>query len=420
MKIISTLDIARDLDRKDPLRMFKKKFLFPQTKNNKDTLYFAGHSLGLMPVQTKGYIDEELDAWGNHALNGHYKKKYPWISYHRTITHSLADIVGAEDDEVVAMNSLTVNLHLMFTSFYRPTRKRYKILIEDRIFSSDKYAIESQIRLHGLDPAIALVKLKPQKDTMIIGTQNLITQIEELGDSLSLIFLGNCNYLTGEYFDIPKVTQAGKGIGASVGFNLAHGVGNIPLNLHGDDVDFAVWCSYKYLNGGPGCLAGTFIHRRHLKQKNHPRLEGWWGSDERTRFQMKPHFQATESAEAWQLSNPPILELASLRSSLQIFETATLRALFEKSRKMTDHLISMIHASCSDSIDIQTPTVNRGSMLSIKIKKNSQNLMNAFEREEVIVDFREPDILRITPAPLYTSYEDIFHLVEFMRSMTDE
>jgi kynureninase len=297
----NSLTAAQKFDQDDELNKFRDSFHFPQHEG-KDQLYFAGHSLGLMPKKASVYVNEELDAWAKYGVEGHFKGKHPWLPYHENITASFAKLVGARESEVVAMNTLTVNLHLMMVSFYRPNSSRFKILIESHSFPSDKYAVDSQARYHGFQSSDVVVEL-PAHPT----EEQIIEQIKELGASLSLVMLGNCNYLSGQKFNFQKITQAAHSVGALVGFNLAHGAGNLQMSLHDWDVDFAVWCSYKYLNSGPGGLAGAYIHDRHHLAKNTPRFEGWWGHDKDTRFKMGPEFQAIPTAEAWQLSNPSIL-----------------------------------------------------------------------------------------------------------------
>ncbi len=415
----NSLEAAKILDRSDPLRKYRDEFSFPTLngKGDRECLYFTGHSLGLMPKRTREIINEELDAWGNFGVEGHFKGKHPWLPYHEFITKSFANLVGAKEKEVVAMNSLTVNLHLMLTSFYRPTKSKFKILIENNTFPSDKYAVDSHAKFHGFDPREAIVELKPRPGKMTVSPLDVMEQIHAIGDELALVMLGNCNYLSGQCFHFDEITKAAHSVGAFAGFNLAHGAGNLLLDLHGWNVDFAVWCSYKYLNSGPGGIAGCFIHTEHLGKKDIPRFEGWWGTNKEKRFLMEPGFDPIPTAEAWQLSNPPIFQLAALRSSMQIFDEATMPAIRKKGDHLTSYLEWLLNKNCGDFVKIVTPAYtsevqNRGSMLSVKFRKNPKKLNEELTKKGVVLDFREPDILRMAPAPLYNSYEDVFKLVQ--------
>ncbi len=407
---------AETLDAKDELRGFRSRFHFPQHKS-KDQLYFAGHSLGLMPKKTSEYVNIELDSWAKYGVEGHFKGPHPWLPYHEMITSSFAKIVGAKECEVVAMNTLTVNLHLMMVSFYNPNSSRYKILIENNTFPSDKYAVDSQARFHGFKPQDAIVELKPDHPNgLSVSEESIIETIKKLGSTLSLVMLGNCNYLSGQKFNFQKVIEAARSVGAFVGFNLAHGAGNLEMDLHDWDADFAVWCSYKYLNAGPGGLAGAFVHERHHKNKNISRFEGWWGHNKESRFKMGPEFVPIESIEAWQLSNPPILQLASLRSSMEIFDEAQIKKLRKKGDHLTSYFQWLIMQNLQGKVEILTPE-NRGSMLCLKIADKPRVLMDKLIENGALVDFREPNIIRATPAPLYNSYQDVFNLVLLMKEI---
>lgn len=410
------LDSAKALDLEDALKSFRSRFHFPKSPSGQG-LYFCGHSLGLMPKSVKDAVDTELNSWATYGVEGHFEGPHPWLAYHENITKSFAKLVGAKDSEVVAMNTLTVNLHLMMVSFYKPTKTRFKILIENNTFPSDKYAVDSQARYHNLDPAVTVVELKPKPGKKTVDPEDVINQINALGDSLALVMLGNCNYLSGQCFNFKEITTAAHKNGALCGFNLAHGAGNLLLNLHGDKVDFAVWCSYKYLNSGPGALAGAFVHEKHLGQKDIPRFEGWWGHDKTSRFKMGPNFNPIPTIEAWQLSNPPILQLASLRASMAIFDEAGISNLRARGDKLTAYLEFLLKENCEGKLEIITPAnpKERGSMLSIQLKKDPRPLVKGFSEKGVMLDFREPDILRICPAPLYNNYEDCFRLVEIMK-----
>lgn len=415
---LNDLSYAKKLDESDSLKTFKDEFHFPKTKDGANQLYFAGHSLGLMPKRAADYVNNELSAWAKYGVEGHFLGSHPWLHYHENITSSFAKLVGAKNTEVVAMNTLTVNLHCMMVSFYRPTKSRYKILIENNSFPSDKYAVDSQARFHGLDPKTSVVELSAGADGMTVSEDSILETIRKHGPELSLIMLGNCNYLSGQKFDIDKIVKAGHEVGAIVGFNLAHGAGNLHLNLHDSGADFAVWCSYKYLNSGPGGLAGTFVHERHHGKKEIPRLEGWWGHNKDTRFKMGPQFEPLATAEAWQLSNPPIFQLASLRASMEIFDQAGIGELRKKGDELTKYFSWLIKKNLANEIEIITPE-SRGSMLCMKFSPSNKNNPKIWFEKLIqagaIVDFREPNIIRATPVPLYNSYEDVFRLVSLMK-----
>ena len=407
-----SLQAAQRFDLDDPLRVFRDEFhILPH-------LYFAGHSLGLMPKRTREYVDLELEEWARLGVEGHFSAKHPWLPYHENVTENLAHIVGAQPNEVVAMNSLTTNLHLMMASFYRPTQARFKILIENNTFPSDRYAMDSQARFHSFDPVRAVVELKPRVKVdasgMTVETEAILKQIHALGDSLAVVMLGNCNYLSGQAFDMAAIVKAAKKVGAHVGFNLAHGAGNLPLKLHDDGVDFAVWCSYKYLNAGPGGIAGAFVHERYFKDKNILRLAGWWGHNKKTRFEMGSKFDPIPTVEAWQLSNPPILQLAALRASAEIFAKATMPALCRKSERLTGYFEWLLKRHLGEKLEIVTPH-ERGAMLCVRIPGVGRSIEPKLREKGAIVDFREPDIFRMTPAPLYNSYEDVYRLVTVLR-----
>lgn len=409
----ASLEEARKLDAQDPLAKLRDEFVFPESKSGRP-LYFAGHSLGLMPKKAKLYVQEELEAWGRYGVEGHFEGGHPWLPYHENLTAPLARLVGAKESEVVAMNSLTVNLHLMMTSFYRPAGDRFKILIENNTFPSDKYAADSQARFHGFNSSEAVVELKPRPGNITVDDNDLLEQIKSLGSSLSLVLLGNCNYLSGQRFDFEKITKAAHDAGAMVGFNLAHGAGNLHLRLHDWGPDFAVWCGYKYLNSGPGGMAGAFVHERHLGQKDLPRFEGWWGHDKKSRFKMGPDFQPLPTVEAWQLSNPPIFQLAAHRASLELFDQAGMAALRERGDRLTGTFEALLKARLGEKVQVVTPEGARGSMLCLRFKGGNKEWASKLRDKDVFVDFREPDIIRATPAPLYNSFEDIYRLVEIL------
>lgn len=415
------LKSAQELDNQDPLKNFRNAFVFPETETGETPLYFAGHSLGLMPKKASEYINDELHAWGKYGVEGHFEGKHPWLPYHENITNSFAKLVGAAPEEVVAMNTLTVNLHLMLVSFYRPTKSKFKILIENNTFPSDKYAVDSQARFHGFDPKEAIVELKPRVGETHVREEDLLQQIENLGDSLALVMLGNCNYLSGQYFNFKKMTEVAHKYNAIAGFNLAHGAGNLELQLHDWKVDFAVWCSYKYLNAGPGGIAGAFVHKNHLGKTDLPRFEGWWGQNKKTRFKMGPQFDAIPTVEAWQLSNPPIFQLASLRASMDLFDSATMKALRQKGDQLTTYFEKQIQSELKDQATVVTPELpQRGSMLCLRFKSSPQKWMKTLRHKGIFVDFREPDIIRATPVPLYNSFEDVYKLVQAFKEVVHE
>jgi len=405
-----TLEYARNQDAADPLKAFRSEFLFPKS-GTADCVYLTGNSLGLQPRKAREYIIQELEDWERYGVEGHFHARKPWLPYHENLTEMTARLVGGLSTEVVVMNTLTVNLHLMMVSFYRPSKDRFKILIEAGAFPSDRYAVESQLRFHGLDPAKALVELRPRPGESTLRHEDVETAIDHEGHSLALVLLGNVNYLTGQAFDMKTISQIAHHVGAHVGFDLAHGVGNLNLKLHDDGPDFAVWCSYKYLNGGPGTIAGCFVHERHAKSTDLPRFAGWWGHDKASRFQMGPEFKPIEGAEGWQLSNPPIFQLAALRASLEIFDRATMPAIRKKGDLLTGYLEFLIDRLPKGFVEIVTPRDPRyrGNQLSLRFSANfdAKALLADFQKSGVVCDFREPNIMRAAPAPLYVSFEDV-------------
>jgi kynureninase len=405
---------AAAMDARDPLAHFRERFYLPKTKGGDDCIYLCGHSLGLQPKTARAYLDQELQDWARLGVEGHFHAKDPWMPYHRLLTQQTAALVGGQPSEVVVMNSLTVNLHLMMTSFYRPTSERHKILIERGAFPSDQYAVNSQIRFHGYDPASSLLELSPRDGEALMLDEDIESLIEREGDSIALILLGGVNYATGQAFDMAAITKAGQRKGCVVGFDLAHAAGNIPLHLHDWGVDFAVWCSYKYLNGGPGCVAGCFVHERHARAWDLPRLAGWWGHDEKNRFMMGPDFHPMAGAEGWQLSNPPILALAALRASMEIFSEAGMERLRSKSVALTAYMEFLLGQLSSPRVSIITPREpgRRGAQLSIRIPGEGRALCDRLTAEGVIGDWREPDTFRVAAIPLYNSYQDVYRFVQ--------
>lgn len=410
----NTLAFAQHLDTQDPLRAFREKFLFP-TFHEKTVRYFTGNSLGLQPKTARAYIEEELDAWAKYGVEGHFMAKRPWFAYHENLTDKAAKIVGALPVEVVVTHSLTTNLHLLMVSFYRPEGKRTKILCEAKAFPSDQYALESQVKFHGLDVKEHLVEVAPRPGEQLIREEDILSKIGELGDELALVMIGGVNYYTGQLFDMEAITKAGHGVGAVVGFDLAHAAGNINLKLHDWGVDFAAWCGYKYLNSSPGGVSGMFVHERHAYQPELPRFAGWWGYDKDTRFLMEPGFNPMKGAEGWQLSNAPVLGMAAHLASLEIFDEAGMDRIGAKRDLMTAYLefvIDDISEKNKDrvSFELITPRdkTKRGAQLSIMAKGQGKALFDALADEGVIADWREPNVIRVAPAPLYNSFEDCY------------
>ncbi len=398
---------------------YRDLFHIPKCADGSDAVYLSGHSLGLQPKTVRGYVEQELKDWGLLGVEGHFHARHPWMPYHRLLRDQTARLVGAEPGEVVVMNSLTVNLHLMMASFYRPVGGRFKVLMEAGAFPSDQYAVASQIRFHGFDPAQGLLELTPRAAEDCLRTEDIVAAIEQHGDSVALILMGGVNYSTGQAFDMAAITRAGHARECVVGFDLAHAAGNIPLRLHEWGADFAVWCSYKYLNGGPGAVAGCFVHARHAEAWELPRLAGWWGHDEGSRFQMGPAFRPMPGAEGWQLSNPSILSLASLRASMDIFDRAGMEWLRERSRRLTGYLEELLAQNPSESFSQITPPnpEERGAQLSIRIRSGGRSLCEELAAEGIICDWREPDILRAAPTPLYNSFEDVRRFAERFRHL---
>ena len=406
-------DFAISMDERDPLREFRKRFLFPKTAHGDDCIYLCGHSLGLEPKTAAAYVEQELKDWARLGVEGHFRAKNPWMPYHRLLTEQTAELVGAQPLEVVVMNSLTVNLHLMMISFYRPTQGRHKILVECGAFPSDQYAVKSQIRFHGFHPATSLIELTPREGEACLRDEDIESLIEREGDEIALILLGGVNYSTGQAFDMVGITRAGHKRGCVVGFDLAHAAGNLPMHLHAWGPDFAVWCSYKYLNGGPGCIAGCFVHERHAHAWDLPRFAGWWGHDERTRFEMGPDFQPMSGADGWQMSNPSIVSLAVLRASMEIFHDAGMERLRAKSMSLTGYLEFLLNRNAPQNFSIVTPRERerRGAQLSIRIPTEGRAFCERLVCEGIIGDWREPDTFRVAPVPLYNSYHDVYRFV---------
>ena len=416
MEYYNTEEFAQQLDSTDELKSYRDNFFIPKTHNGNDVIYFAGNSLGLQPKTVRQYVEQELVDWEKMGVEGHIHAKHPWLPYHEFLTEQTAGLVGALPEEVVNMNSLTVNLHLMMVSFYRPSGKRNKILIEANAFPSDHYAVQSHIKYHGFEPKECLIEMKPRDGEVIIRTEDILKTIEDEGDSIALIMFAGVNYYTGQAFEMDKITEAGHKKGCIVGFDLAHAAGNLKLELNKWGCDFAVWCSYKYLNGGPGAIAGAFVNKRHLLDMNIPKFWGWWGQDKATRFLMDHDFRPIPTVESWQLSNPPILQLAALRASLDIFHSAGMEKLRQKSESLTGYMEYLINENNNGNIEIITPKnkYERGCQLSLRAKQNGKALHKKLNDAGVICDWREPDVIRCAPVPLYNTYKDIWDFVRIL------
>jgi len=418
MKFENTLKFAKELDKADPLKSFRQEFHLPRI-GGKKSIYFTGNSLGLQPKTTKKIVGEELDDWAKLGVEGHLHSRRPWLYYQKFSKKALARLAGAKPSEVVAMNQLTVNLHLLMISFYRPTAQRFKIITEAGAFSSDQYAFESQIRFHRLNPENTLIELKPRDGESCLRTEDILTSIQDNRAQLALVILGGVQYYTGQFFDLKSITQAGHNAGAVVGFDLAHAIGNVPLNLHDDDVDFAVWCSYKYLNSGPGSIAGVFVHERHAKNFSLPRFAGWWGHHEGERFEMKKGFKPIEGVDGWQVSNHPILVSAAHLASLKIFDAAGMKALRKKSIMLTGFLEFILKDidRPEELFQILTPSnpEERGCQLSIFMRENGHKVFKALSKAGIVADWREPNVIRVAPVPLYNSFEEVFRFGEVFK-----
>ena len=415
MNYKKTEEFALQMDTNDELKNYRNEFHIPLQKNGKEHIYFCGNSLGLQPKRTRKFINQELEDWANFGVEGHFHAKNPWMPYHEFLTESYSKIVGAKQSEVVAMNTLTVNLHLMMVSFYRPNKKRHKIIVEEDAFPSDIYAIESQIKHHGYSTEGSLIKLVPRDGETAIRTEDVEAIIDHEGDEVSLIILGGVNYYTGQVFDFERITNLGQKRGVIVGFDLAHAAGNIKLELHKWGVDFAVWCSYKYLNSGPGSLAAAFVHEKH-HNSNLPRFAGWWGHNKEDRFEMPDEFNAIKSAEGWQLSNPPILSLAAIRAALSVFDEAGMPTLLVKSKRLTGYLVFLLNTIETDKIEVITPE-ERGCQVSIRVKNGDRELYDKITSKGVLADWREPDVIRVAPVPLYNSFSEVFSFFNILREV---
>ena len=405
---------AHKMDEQDSLKKFRNKFHIPPADQRDQSIYFCGNSLGLQPKNAEKYIQQEIDNWRLMGVKGHTKGDTPWLPYHELLTDYTSELVGGLSSEVVVMNSLTVNIHLLMVSFYRPTNKRYKILIEDHAFPSDRFALESQVRFHGFSPDEAIVTMKSGSRKQCITTDEILDYINRNKDNLAMIFMGGVNYFTGQVFDMKTVTEAGHSAGCIVGFDLAHGAGNIILELHDWNVDFAAWCSYKYLNGGPGSLSGVFIHENHHGNNKLPRFNGWWGHNKNTRFNMGNSFDSLSGAEGWQCSNPPIFPLASLRASMELFHATGIKSLRGKSKLLTDYLSFLLNDLPLENITPLSPK-EKGCQLSIILKRRGREIFQELTQKGVVADWREPNVIRIAPVPFYNTFYEVWKFSKLLK-----
>lgn len=417
------LDRARSLDATDALPTLRAEFHIPQ-HNGEDTMYFTGNSLGLQPKAAAEALQTELDDWAEHGVEGHFRARHPWVSYHERFTEGLAQLVGAQPDEVVAMNALTVNLHLLLVSFYRPEGKRTKIVCEAKAFPSDQYALASQVRFHGGNPETDIIEIAPRPGSSVIEEADIEAVLADAGDEIALVMMGGVQYFTGQWLDMERITRAAHAAGAVCGFDLAHAVGNVPLQLHDWNVDFACWCTYKYLNSGPGAVAGAFVHNRHVQSDALPRFEGWWGHNAQRRFLMESEFDSMGTAEAWQMSNAPVFNMAIHAASLEQFSTAGMDALRSKSLRLTAYLEDGIRAVARHNdarLEVITPTdpSRRGCQLSLVAHGFGKELFQALTEAGVVADWREPNVIRMAPVPMYNTFEDIARFVHVLKATTE-
>ncbi len=414
----TTPEFAQTQDQLDTLFPFRERFHFPQ-HNGEDVRYFCGNSLGLQPKSVEYLMNKELRDWARHGVEGHFRAGYPWFSYHHIFSERLAAVVGAQKEEVVAMNALTVNLHLLMISFYRPANGRYKILMEAGAFPSDQYAVETQVRMHGYSPDDAIIEIYPREGAHLIEEEDILKAIQETGDTLALVMIGGVNYYTGQFFDLEAITKATHNVGAYCGFDLAHAVGNVPLQLHNWNVDFACWCTYKYLNSGPGGVGGAFVHERHGNNPDMPRLAGWWGNEESTRFKMRKGFIPQAGAASWQMSNAPVFNMVAHNASLDIFEKVGMAALRAKSIHLTGYMEYLLRQITHLKFEIITPTSpeKRGCQLSMLFGDDGRAIFEVLTENGVVADWREPNVIRIAPVPLYNTYEDCYKLYEILMTI---
>lgn len=422
MQFQNTLAFAKELDSKDPLKHFREMFYIP-LMFGKECIYFTGNSLGLQAKRTQDYVVDELEDWASLGVEGHLHARNPWLPYHEIFPKQLSKIVGCKENEVVVMNSLSVNLHLLMVSFYRPTRQRYKIICEAKAFPSDQYAFETQAKYHGFNPEEAVIEVSPREGEYTLRTEDIVSTIKKHGDSVAVVLFGGVNYYTGQFFDLKEITEAAHSVGAYAGFDLAHAAGNVELHPHDWDVDFACWCSYKYLNSGPGAVGGAYIHEKHAANKDLPRFAGWWGYTKETRFNMEKGFEAIPTAEGWQLSNAPVLAMAAHKASLDVFEEAGIDQLHKKRKDLSGYLyyvLNEINGGQTEKIfEIITPSdeEQRGCQVSLLMLKRGKETFTELTKQGVLADWREPNVIRVAPVPLYNSFEDIFRFGEIISSI---
>ena len=419
MTFQNTLEFAQQLDAQDKLSKYRNEFIFPQ-HDGKNVIYFTGNSLGLQPKSAKKFVDEVMNDWANLAVEGHFYAEKPWWDYQERFAIPLSKIVGAKPSEVTVMNTLTVNLHLMMVSFYRPTPKRFKILCEAKAFPSDQYKIQSQVHFHGLNPNDAIVEIHRREGEHNISVEDVLAKIQEIGDELALVLIGGVNYYTGQVFDMKTITDAGHKVGAYVGWDLAHAAGNVKLELHDWNVDFAAWCSYKYMNSGPGNASGCFVHEKFHNDTSLPRFAGWWGHNKERRFKMEPTFDPVHGADGWQISNLPVLTLAPYLASVEMFDEVGMDALIEKRDKITSYLEFILHEidkEVESRFEIITPTnsLERASQLSVFLHGEGRELFDYLMKNGVITDWREPNVIRLAPVPLYCSFEDMYNFGQILK-----
>lgn len=421
----NTLSFSRQLDDQDPLKHFRDQFYIPVI-NGRECIYLTGNSLGLQPKTTQDYVVNELEDWANFGVEGHFHAANPWFSYHEIFPQQVAKLVGALPEEVVVMNQLTVNLHLLMATFYRPTKERYKIICEAKAFPSDQYALETQARFHGLNPEAVIIEVAPRTGEHTIRTEDILGAIQQHANELAVVIFGGVNYYSGQVFDMKAITAAAHEAGAYCGFDLAHAAGNIGLQLHDWKVDFACWCSYKYLNSGPGGVAGAFIHQRHTGNTALPRLAGWWGYEKATRFEMKKGFNPIPTAEGWQLSNAPVLSMAAHKASLDIFEDAGIENLIVKGQQLSDYLLFILDdinaAHEEKKIEVITPRNNheKGCQVSMLMLQKGKEVFEALKQHGVLADWREPNVIRVAPVPLYNSFTDVFAFGQIVKAILDK
>ena len=420
MEFQNTFAFAKQLDDADVLKDFRSKFYIPII-NGKECIYLTGNSLGLQPKSTQDYVVDELEDWASFGVEGHFHARHPWFSYHEIFPPLLTKIIGALPEEIVVMNQLTVNLHLLLASFYRPTKERFKIICEAKAFPSDQYACESQVRFHGLDPATAIIEATPRDGEHSLRTEDILSLIKQHDNETALVIFGAVNYYSGQVFDMQVICKASHNVGANCGFDLAHAAGNIELRMHDWDVDFACWCSYKYLNSGPGGVAGAFIHQRHIANKDIPRLAGWWGYDKATRFNMDKGFNPILTAEGWQLSNAPVLSMAAHHASLDVFEDAGIENLIAKGQQLSNYLLFILDEINSGMkekmIEVITPRdeKEKGCQVSMLMLQKGKEVFEALKQNAVLADWREPNVIRVAPVPLYNSFEDVYRFGEILK-----